>query len=95
LLARSSLRIRELHEIGRIGRNIRASVSVRPLLEILAERNGLIAKKGPPRLCWPPASCRHVARDGRLRDRETENEKFAMDPWRTPEKVLSDQPLQR
>jgi hypothetical protein len=69
-LARSNLRSRELHEIGQIGRDIRASVSVRPLLGILAERSGLIAKKDPPRLCWPPASCRHVARDGRLRDRQ-------------------------
>jgi len=57
LLAGSNLRSRGLHEIGRIGRNMRASVSVRPLLGILAERTGLIAKKGSPRLCWPSAWC--------------------------------------
>jgi hypothetical protein len=68
---------------------MQVSVSLRPLFGILAECTGLIAKKGPPRLGWPSAWCRQVARHGGLRDAEPEHEKLAMDPWRTPEKVLT------
>ena len=58
---RSNLRSRGSHERGPIGLTMQARVNPRPLLGILAERTGLIAKKGPPRLCWRSASCRHVA----------------------------------
>ena len=68
---------------------MQARVSPRPLLGILAERTGLIAKKGPPRLCWPSAWCGQVARYGGLGHGEAEHEKLAMDPWRTPQKVLT------
>jgi hypothetical protein len=39
-----------------------------------------------------PAWCWQVARYGRLRDAETEHQKLAMDPWRTPEKILTGHP---
>jgi hypothetical protein len=81
LLARSNLRSRGLYEFSRIGSTLPASVSVRPFLGILAERTGLIAKKGPPRLSRPSACCRQVARYGGLRDVETEHEKLAVNPW--------------
>ena len=71
---------------------MQASVSVRPLLGILAQRTGLIAKKGPPRLCWPSAWCGQVARYGGLGDAETEHDKLAMNPWSTPEKILPGHP---
>ena len=73
---------------------MQASVCPRPLLGILAvtERHGLIAKKSPPRLSRPSASCRQVARHGGLGDAETEHQKLTMDPWRTPEKVLTGHP---
>ena len=58
----------------------------------MTERHGLIAKKSPPRLSRPSASCGHVARYGGLGDAETEHQKFTMDPWRTPEKVLTGHP---
>lgn len=69
---------------------MQARVSPRPLLGIpvVAEGTGLIAKKGLPRLCWPPAWCRQVARHGGLGDAETEHEKLAMDSWRSPEEIL-------
>jgi hypothetical protein len=43
---------------------MQARVNLRPLLGILSERSGLIAKKGPPRLCWPSAWCWQVTRYG-------------------------------
>ena len=89
---RRNLRSRGSHELGPMGRNMPARVSLRPLLGMLAERTGLIAKKGPPRLCWPSAWCWQVARHGGLGDAEPEHEKFAMDPWRTPEKILTGHP---
>ena len=63
-------------------------ISPRPLLGILAERTGLIAKKAPPRLGWPSGWCRQIARDGGLGNRVPEHEKLTVDSWRTPEKVL-------
>jgi hypothetical protein len=92
LLAHSNARSRGLHEISRIGRTLRANVSVGPLLGILAERTGLIAKEGPPRLSGPSARSRQVARHGGLGDAEPEHEKFAVDPWSTPEKILKGHP---
>ena len=89
LLAQSNSRSRGLHEISRIGRTLRASVSVGPLLGILAERTGLIAKEGPPRLSRPSALRRQVARNCGLGDAEPEHEKLAVDPWSTPEKILT------
>ena len=68
---------------------MQVSTSLRPLCGILAESTSLIAKKGPPRLFWPSAWCRQVPRYRGLRDVETEHQKLAMDPWRTPEKVLT------
>ena len=56
---------------------------------VVAEGDGLIAKKCPPRLCWPSAWCGQVARYGGLGDSEAEHEKLAMNPWRTPEKILT------
>jgi len=44
-----------------------------------AESTGLIAKKGPPRLFWPSAWCRQVARYRGLRDAETEHQKLAIE----------------
>jgi len=89
---RHNLRSRGSHELGPIGRNMQASVSLRPLLGILAERTGLIAKKGPPRRGWPSAWCWQVARHGGLGDAEPEHENFAMDPRRTPEKIFTSHP---
>ena len=72
---------------------MQARVYPRPLLGILAERTGLIAKKGLPRLRWPSAWCgQRVTRYGGLGDAEPEHEQLAMDPWRTPEKVLTGHP---
>jgi len=89
---RRNLRSHKSHELGPIGPNVRARGSPRRLLVILAERTDLIAKKGPPRLCWPSACHRHVARHGGLGDAEPEHQKLTMDPWRTPEKVLTGHP---
>jgi hypothetical protein len=86
---RGNLRSGEFHELGPIGLTMEASVSPRPLLVILAEHTGLIAKKSPPQLCWPSACYRQVARHGGLGDAEAEHQKLTMDPWRTPEKVLT------
>ena len=86
---RSNLRNRGSYELGPIRLTMQARVNPRPLLGIVAERTGLIAKKGPPRLCWPSAWCWQVARYGGLGDAEPEHEKFTMDPWRAPEKVLA------
>src|ERR1700674_5948911 len=86
---RRNLRSRGSRELGPMGRNMQTRVSARPVLGILAERTGLIAKKGPPRLCWPSAWCGQVARYRGLGDREPEHEKLALDPRRTPEKVLT------
>jgi hypothetical protein len=66
-------------------------VNRRPLLGIPVERTGLIAKKGPPRLCWP-AWCWQVTRYGGLGNAQPEHEKFTMDPWSTPEKILTGHP---
>jgi len=68
---------------------MQVSTSLRQLCGILAGSTGLIAKEGPPRLFWPSAWCREVARYCGLRDAETEHRKLAMDPWRIPEKVLT------
>ena len=48
-------------EVGPIQLNMQAGVSPRSLLGIMAERTGLIAKKSPPRLSRPSASCKQVA----------------------------------
>jgi hypothetical protein len=56
---------------------------------VLAEGDGFIATKGPPRLCGPSAWCDQVARYGGLGHCESEHEKLAMNPWRIPEKVLT------
>jgi hypothetical protein len=63
----------------------------RLLLAIFAvtESHGLIAKKSPPRWSRPSASRGHIARHGSLGDAEIEHRKLAMDPRRTPEKVLT------
>jgi hypothetical protein len=79
-----NLRSGGFHQLGPIGLTMDASVSPRPLLVILAEHTGLIAKKSPPRMCWPSACYGHVARHGGLGDAETEHEKLTMDPWRAP-----------
>jgi hypothetical protein len=73
---RSNLRSSGSHEHGPIGLTVQARVGPRPLLGILAERTGLIAKKSPPRLCWPSAWCWQVTRYGGLGDAEPEHEKF-------------------
>ena len=59
---RRNLRSPSSLELGPIGLTLWASVSRRPLLGILAviERHGLIAKKSPPRMPRPSASCRQV-----------------------------------
>ena len=56
-----NLRSGRFHELGPMGLTMETSVSPRPLLVILAERTGLIAKKSPPRLCWPSTYYGHVA----------------------------------
>ena len=75
---RRNLRSHKSHELGPIGPNVRARGSPRRLLVILAERTDLIAKKGPPRLCWPSACHGHVARDGGL---ETLKPSIRSSPW--------------
>jgi len=45
---RSNLRNRGSYELGPIRLTMQARVNPRPLFGILAERTGLIAKKGPP-----------------------------------------------
>jgi hypothetical protein len=87
---RSNLHSRRSHELGPIGLTMQARVNPRPLLGILAERTGLIAKKGPPRLCWPSAWCWQVTRYGGLGDAEPEHEKFTMDPHWRPSDAASD-----
>jgi hypothetical protein len=47
-----NLRNRVSHELDPTGLTMQARVSPRSFLVILAERTGLIGKKGPPRLCW-------------------------------------------
>src|SRR5713226_9247929 len=89
---RCNLRSRKSHELGPIGPNMRARGSPRPRLRILAERASLIAQEASPRLGWPSAWCMHITRDGGLGDAETEHQKLTMDPWRTPDKVLTGHP---
>jgi hypothetical protein len=43
---------------------------------VLAEGDSLITNKGPPRLCWPFAGWRQVARYGGLGDGEPEHEQL-------------------
>jgi hypothetical protein len=64
------------------------------ILRILAaaKGEGLVAQKRPPRLSRSPACVGHIARHRCLGDAETEHAKLAMDPWRTPEKVLTGHP---
>jgi hypothetical protein len=59
---------------------------------VVAEGDGLIAKKAPPRLYRPSAWCGQITRYGGLGDPETEHEKLAMNPWSTPEKILTGHP---
>ena len=86
---RRNLRGRGSQELGPVGPNMQARVSPRPRLGILAKRTGLIAQEAPPRLGWPSAWCRQIARDGGLGNCVPEHEKLTMDPWSTPEKVLT------
>ena len=55
-----------------------------PWILVVAEGEGLMAKKGSPRLCWPSAWCGQVARYGGLGDAETEHEKLTMNAGCTP-----------
>ena len=71
---------------------MQARMLPRPLFGILAERTGLIAKEGPPRLSRPSAWRRQVARYGGLGDAEPEHEKLAVDPRSTSEKILTGHP---
>ena len=91
---RRNLRSRGSLELGPIGPTMQAGVFPRPLIGIFAvtERQGLIAKKSPPRLPRPSASSRHVARYRGLGDAETQHLKFTIDPRRSPEKVLTGHP---
>ena len=76
--SRRNLRSPGSLELDPNGLTLQASVFPRPFLRILAvtESHGLIAKKSPPRLSRPSASCRHVARDGGFGDAEPEHPKF-------------------
>jgi hypothetical protein len=56
---------------------------------MLTECARLNANKSPPRLSRTAVRCRKVARYGRLGHCETEHQKLAMDPWRTPKEVLA------
>src|ERR1019366_7304424 len=60
---RRNLRRRGWYESSPTGLTMQARIFPRPLLGILAvaERDGLIAKKSPPRLSRPSASSRQVA----------------------------------
>src|SRR5665213_3894180 len=49
---------------------------------------GMIAQESAPSLAWRPASLDHVLSDARLRDLNAELEQFAVDAWRSPERVL-------
>ena len=77
-------------------RNLRSrgvyELPLRSLFGTLAEPTSLIAKKGAPPLCWPSAWYGQVARDSGLGDAEPKHEQLAMDPRRTPEKVLTGHP---
>jgi hypothetical protein len=80
----ANLRSRGSDELGPKGQKMRASVSLRPLPGFtVGERTGLIAKKRPPRPCWPSVWCPQVARHNSLGDAETEHQKLAMDPRRS------------
>ena len=91
---RRNLRSRGSLELGPIGPTMQAGVFPRPLIGIFAvtERQGLIAKKSPPRWSRPSVSCGHVARHGGLGNLETEHQKLTMDPRRTPDKVVPGHP---
>ena len=86
---RGDLRSRGSHDLGPLRPDLPASVCPRPLLGILAESTGLIVNKGPPRLGWPSAWRRQVARYRGLGDPEAEHEKLAVDAGRSPEKSLA------
>src|ERR1019366_8296055 len=49
---------------------------------------GVIAQEGEPSLAWRPASLDHVLGDAGLRDLKPKFEKFAVDAWRAPKRVL-------
>jgi hypothetical protein len=68
-----NLRHRGSFALNPTGLTMQLSTSLRPLFGILAECTRLIAKKGPPRLCWPSAWCKQVPRHGGLGDAEPEH----------------------
>src|ERR1017187_3132906 len=49
---------------------------------------GVIAQEGEPSLAWRPASLDHVPGDAGLSDLKPKFEKFAVDAWRAPKRVL-------
>jgi hypothetical protein len=55
----------------------------------MAEGEDLIVDKSAPRLSRPPAGRWHIARYGGLRDREPEHQQLAMNPWCSPQKILT------
>ena len=83
------------HEPATVGPNAQTQgLRVGLLLPVLVatEDDRLIANKGPPGLGWPSAWWRQVARHGGLGHAEAEHAKLAMDPRRTPKKVLTGHP---
>src|SRR6187200_1082484 len=48
----------------------------------------MVVQEGVPALTWRPAAFGHVLRNARLRDLKPELEQFAMDPWRTPQRII-------
>jgi hypothetical protein len=58
-------------------------------IRMVAEGDGLIAKKAPPRLYRPSVWYGQITRYGGLGEAETEHEKLAMNPVEHPEKILA------
>ena len=52
----------------------------------------VVAQKGSPSLAWRSAPLDHVLRDARMGDLEPELEQLAVDPRRSPKRVLDAHP---
>jgi hypothetical protein len=56
---------------------------------VAAEGQGFIAYKSAPRLAPPPIGWWHIAQYAGLRNRKPEHQQLAMNPSRSPQKILA------